>query len=75
MLMLILLKLLQILASMVKNTLAANFSLLIAFPALVIPSLTGVSSELNPDENLSISAAQASWLGKIFENIIFFINR
>lgn len=51
------------LASTLKNFLAASLGLFISFPILVIPSLTGVSRELNPDEMLSISAAQASWLG------------
>lgn len=33
-----------------------------AFPSIVIPSLTGVSKALNPDETLHITAVQASWL-------------
>lgn len=33
-----------------------------AFPSIVIPSLTGTSKELNPDETLRVTASQASWL-------------
>lgn len=40
-------------------------TLTIAFPSIVIPSLIGISKELNPDETLQMTAVQASWLGKV----------
>lgn len=54
----------QFLASSAKNFLIWNLGLILAFPSIVIPSLTGFSTALNPDETLRITAAQASWLGK-----------
>lgn len=35
-----------------------------AFPSIVIPSLLGMSGDLNPDETVQITAAQTSWLGE-----------
>lgn len=54
----------QFLASSAKNLLVLNLGLILAFPSIVIPSLSGISKELNPDETLNISAVQASWLGE-----------
>lgn len=53
----------QFLASSAKNFLIWNLGLILAFPSIVIPSLTGFSTALNPHETLRITAAQASWLG------------
>lgn len=55
----------QFIASFARNLLYISLGFSDAFTAIVIPSLTGISSELNPDETLHITAAQASWLGEL----------
>lgn len=52
----------QFLASSAKNLLIWNLGSILVFPAIVIPPLTGIDKGTN--EPLSISASQASWLGK-----------
>ena len=47
---------------MAKNLMIINIGEFAGFAAIVIPSLTGLSSNLNPDETVTITAAQASWL-------------
>lgn len=54
---------LQFLAGNAKNLLIWNIGLVLAFPTIVIPALTGLSKQLNPDETLQITGVQASWLG------------
>lgn len=34
-----------------------------AIPIILVPALTGLSSESNPNETIRITAAEASWLG------------
>lgn len=51
------------LASTVKNFLLLDLGLSIAFPTIVIPALTGLNKENNPNEFLHLIAYQASWLG------------
>lgn len=34
-----------------------------AFPVILIPALTGLNSETNPNETIRVTAAEASWLG------------
>lgn len=34
-------------------------------PTIVIPALTGLNKEVNPNEIIFLSAVQASWLGSI----------
>lgn len=53
----------QVLASTVKNFLLLDLGLSIAFPTIVIPALTGLNKENNPNEFLHLIAYQASWLG------------
>lgn len=53
---------LQFLASSAKNLLIWNLGCILAFPAIVIPPLTGVDNHLHADESLRISSRQASWL-------------
>lgn len=60
----------QILATFAKNLIIFNLGEFYAFPTLVIPSLIGVCSELNPDENLQITAETSSWLCKISNNLL-----
>lgn len=55
----------QILASTIKNFLLLDLGLSIAFPTIVIPALTGLNSEINPNETIQLTAVQASWLGSI----------
>lgn len=51
-------------ASTVKNFLLLDLGLSIAFPTIVIPALTGLNDQVNPNETIHMSAAQASWLGE-----------
>lgn len=41
-----------------------NNGLAISFPTIIIPALTGLNSQHNPDEHLTITAEQASWIGE-----------
>lgn len=41
-----------------------DFGLSIAFATILIPALMGLNPALNPNETLSISAEEATWLGK-----------
>lgn len=52
----------KLLGSLAKNLMILNIGEFAGFAAIVIPSLTGLSKELNPDEMVQITAAQASWL-------------
>lgn len=58
----------QVLASTVKNFLLLDLGLSIAFPTIVIPALTGLNVENNPNEFLHLLAYQASWLGLLFKH-------
>lgn len=53
----------QILATTVKMLLTFEFGLCISFNGIIIPALTGKSNEHNADENLTLTATEASWLG------------
>lgn len=48
-----------------KNFLLLDLGLSLAFPTIVIPALSGLNKELNPNESILITTAQASWLGKL----------
>lgn len=56
---------LQFLASSVNNLLIIDVGLILAFPSIVVPALTGLNRELNPNEFLQMSGVEASWLGNI----------
>lgn len=53
---------------MAKNLMIANTGQFMNLPSIVVPSLTGVSEELNPDETLQIFPSQASWLCECFDS-------
>lgn len=55
----------QVLATTVKNFLLLDIGMSVAFPAIIIPALTGISNEYNKNEGLSLTPEQASWLGSI----------
>lgn len=55
----------QILASTAKNFLLLDLGLAAAFPTILIPALTKISSNLDVTETLSLTPVQASWLGSI----------
>lgn len=57
--------LIQILASTVKNLLLLCTGLSVAFPTIVIPALKGLNVENNPNEVLTLTAIQSSWLGTL----------
>lgn len=61
----------QFLAAMAKNLIVVNKALFDGFPSIVISSLTGHSSDLNPNEMLNITDSQASWLCKCHNPMIF----
>lgn len=54
----------QFVATTVKNFLLFGMGMCQAFPGIVIPALTGIPNEHNRNESLSLSAVEASWLGK-----------
>lgn len=47
--------------------------MVIAISSIVVPSVIGVSKNLNPDETLHMTPDEATWLGETFPLIIFFI--
>lgn len=49
---------------MSKNLLQIDVGLCLAFPEILIAALIGLNAEMNPNENLRITAEQASWLGR-----------
>lgn len=57
----------QFLACSAKNLVVFDFGLGISFPTILIPALTGLNSELNQNETLTISPEQATWMGIRFE--------
>lgn len=52
----------QILATLAKNLIIFNLGEFIAFPSIVIPSLAGLNTELNPDESVHATGPEISWL-------------
>lgn len=54
----------KVLATSVVNLLTINAGLIFGFPSLIIPALTGILNEPNRNEFLSVSAVEASWMGK-----------
>lgn len=50
---------------MARNIIRLNTGLFEGFPSIVIPSLIGLSKELNPDEVLLISPSHASWISNL----------
>lgn len=54
----------QILASTAKNFLLFDLGLSVVFPTIVIPALTGLAEDKNPDEFLHLSPSAASWFGE-----------
>lgn len=61
----------QILASSAKNLLIVDFGLSIAFATILIPALTGLNNALNPNETLTITPDQVTWLGMLKTNTFF----
>lgn len=50
---------------MAKNFDIFNLGEFTAIPSIVIPSLTGISKHLNPDETIRVSGDETSWLCKL----------
>lgn len=44
--------------------------MVLAIPSLVVPSVIGISADLNPDEILKMSPDEASWLGILTVNVV-----
>lgn len=55
----------QFLAAIAQNLLGGNKGLSLAFPTIVVPAVIGVSSVINPNESIHMTADEASWLGMI----------
>lgn len=55
----------QIIATMVKNLLLLDLGLSMAFPTIIIPALMGLNPENNPNERMSLTPMEASWLGSV----------
>lgn len=53
----------QLLASQAKNLIILDIGMSIAIPSIVIPALTGLNKDNNPDEIIHLTAEQSSWLG------------
>lgn len=53
----------QLVATTVKNMLLFDMGMCGAFPGIIIPALTGTTNEHNRNETLSLTSAEASWLG------------
>lgn len=51
-------------AATVKNLHAIDFGFMVVMPTIIIPNLTGFANEHNRNETLSVSDAEASWIGK-----------
>lgn len=49
---------------MAKNFDIFNLGQFSVLPSIVIPSLTGLSKDLNPDETIRVSGDETSWLCK-----------
>lgn len=56
---------------MAKNFVVLNVGQFFSFPSIVIPSLIGVSTALNPDEMIKATAAQTSWLCELFSKFVY----
>lgn len=56
---------LQFLASQAKNLLILDLGLILAFPTIIIPALTGLNEQNNQNEFLHLTPFQASWLGEL----------
>lgn len=48
---------------MARNLITVNAGLFEGFPAIMIPSLLGLSSQVNAVEMLQATPSQASWIG------------
>lgn len=59
----------QVLASSAKNLLVFNFGLAITFPTILIPALSGLNTSLNPNETLTITPNESTWIGNYMINL------
>lgn len=55
----------QVLACSAKNLLIVEFGLAISFSTILISALTGLNPKLNPNETLSITPQQSTWIASI----------
>lgn len=62
----------QLIACSIKNILIVDGGITMAFPTIVIPALTGLNAQINPDEFMHITPVQASWLGKL---LLYHLNK
>lgn len=62
---------LQAIVTIIKNLIILNKSCFDGFSSLIIPSLLNISTALNPNETIEITANQASWLCKWSTHFFF----
>ncbi|XP_031639263.1 facilitated trehalose transporter Tret1-like [Contarinia nasturtii] len=55
----------QVLASAAKSLIILNKGLYDGLAAIAIPSMLGISQELNSDETISITSLQSSWFSTL----------
>lgn len=55
----------QVIATTVKNFHMFNVGLVVAMPAIIIASLSGIHNERNQNEFLHATASQSSWIGSL----------
>lgn len=56
----------QFLSAFAQNLMSWNLGLVLALPSIVVPSVIGISSSLNPDEILHMTPDEASWIGMFY---------
>lgn len=56
---------------MAKNLTVTNTGLYDSFPSIIIPSLIGISRDLNPNETVHATPSQASWIGINWKHFFF----
>lgn len=60
------------LGTLARNLICLNVGEFFGFLAILIPALSGLNKEANPDETLEITANQVSWLRKSNDSIQLF---
>lgn len=53
----------QFLATLAQFLVGWDMGLILAIASIVVPSVTGKSGQLNPDETVFMTEDEASWLG------------
>lgn len=54
----------QVIVAVIKSLIIVNKNLFDGLSTLVIASLLGIASDLNPNETIRITSLESSWLGE-----------